>query len=335
MGFSPASENRRTHANNKPAANKKRKRELIFKMPASSNSAVHKFAITTSAFTVLLLMAGALVTSNDAADSVPDWPLAYGKIIPPLVGGIRYEFTHRVVAGIVSVLTLILAIWLTRTERRPAIVRLGWAAVALVFAQALLGAARVLLGHPPLIATVHATIAQIFFITTVALALVTSPWSQSGHPALDDPGSPKVRSVALWTTLVILLQLVLGAGFRHGAFGILPHLIGAAAVTFFVIWTTRTAKKRFANVPEIRSSIKWLNITFGTQILLGVAAYWAVAKAIDEAQPTPSYVILTVAYVLVGALTLASSVILTLICYRLLRPSGATQLSSQATRAAV
>ncbi len=280
-------------------------------------------------------MAGALVTSNDAADSVPDWPLAYGKIIPPLVGGIRYEFTHRVVAGIVAVLTVILAIWLTRTEKRRPIVRLGWAAVALVIAQALLGAARVLLGHPPLIATVHATIAQIFFITTVALALVTSPWSQSDQPTQDDQGSPKLRSVALWTTLVILLQLVLGAGYRHGAFGILPHLIGAAAVTFFVIWTTRTAKKRFGKVPEIRASIKWLNITFGTQILLGVAAYWAVSKAIDEAQPTPSYVILTVAHVLVGALTLASSVILTLICYRLLRPSGATQLSSQATRAAV
>ena len=124
---------------------------------------------------------------------------------------------------------------------------------------------------------------------------------------------------------MILLQLVLGAGFRHGAFGILPHLIGAAAVTFFVIWTTRTAKKRFAKIPEIRGSIKWLNITFGTQILLGIAAYWAVAKAINEAQPTPSYVILTVAHVLVGALTLASSVILTLICYRLLRPSGATR----------
>jgi heme A synthase len=255
-------------------------------MQRAPNSAVHKFAVATSAFTVLLLMAGALVTSNDAADSVPDWPLAYGKIIPPLVGGIRYEFAHRVVAGIVAVLTLILAIWLTRTDKRPAIRRLGWAAVALVIAQALLGAARVLLGHPPLIATIHATIAQIFFITTVALALSTSAWSQSERPMLDDPGSPKVRSAALWTTLVILLQLVLGAGYRHGAFGILPHLIGAVGVAFFVIWTSRIAKKRFGNVPEIRGSLKWLNITFGTQILLGIAAYWAVAKAINEAPPT-------------------------------------------------
>src|ERR1700691_1111543 len=106
----------------------------ISNQDAAITPGLHRFALATSACTVLLLMAGALVTSNDAADSVPDWPLAYGKIIPPLVGGIRYEFTHRVVAGIVAVLTLILAIWLTRTEKRPAIVRLGWTAVALVIA---------------------------------------------------------------------------------------------------------------------------------------------------------------------------------------------------------
>ncbi len=304
-------------------------------MAVTAKTGVHRFAIATSAFTVVLLMAGALVTSNDAADSVPDWPLAYGKIIPPLVGGIRYEFTHRVVAFIVAMLATALAIWLAGTEKRATVRRLGWTALALVVAQALLGAARVKLGHPPLIATFHATVAQIFFITTVALVLYTSPWSLSDQPQHEDRGSPQLRSLSLWTTIIIFVQLILGAGFRHGAFGILPHLLGAVAVTFFVIWTGRTAKKRFTNVPAIRRSVVWLHATFGTQILLGFAAYWAVAKAINEAQPTLPYVILTVAHVLVGALTLASSVILTLICYRLLRPSGATELSSQASRAAI
>ena len=304
-------------------------------MAVTSKTGVHRFAVATAGFTVLLLMAGALVTSNDAADSVPDWPLAYGKIIPPLIGGIRYEFTHRVVAFIVAMLATALAIWLAGTDKRPAVRRLGWTALALVVAQALLGAARVKLGHPPLIATFHATVAQIFFITTVALALYTSPWSLSDQALHEDRGSPQLRSLALWTTIIIFVQLILGAGFRHGAFGILPHLIGAVAVTFFVIWTGRTAKKRFASVPAIRRSVVWLHATFGTQILLGFAAYWAVAKAINEAQPTLPYVILTVAHVLVGALTLASSVILTLICYRLLRPSGAVELSSQASRAAI
>jgi cytochrome c oxidase assembly protein subunit 15 len=293
-------------------------------------SSVHRFAILTSGVTVLLLMAGALVTSNDAADSVPDWPLAYGKIIPPLVGGIRYEFAHRVVAAIVAIFTLVLAIWLARAENRRFVRRLGWTALALVIVQALLGALRVRFGHAPVVATIHATVAQIFFITTVALAFYTSPWSRGETPLLEDSGSPPVRSVALWTTLVILLQLILGAGFRHGAFGILPHLLGAAVVTFFVVWAARAAKERFGQVPEIRRATVLLHATFGTQILLGIAAYWAVAKAIQEVQPTTSYVVLTVAHVLVGALVLASSVLLTLCCFRVTRRDAAASVSSRA-----
>src|SRR6201997_4207744 len=91
---------------------------------------VHRFAIATASCTVLLLMAGALVTSNDAADSVPDWPLAYGKIIPPLVGGIRYEYAHRVVAGLVAVLTVVLAIWISFSKLRGSARRWAWIAFA-------------------------------------------------------------------------------------------------------------------------------------------------------------------------------------------------------------
>jgi heme a synthase len=280
---------------------------------------VHRFAVATSACTVLLLMAGALVTSNDAADSVPDWPLAYGKIVPPLVGGIRYEYTHRVLAGIVAILTLGLAVWLAIVERRRWARRLGWTALALVVAQALLGAFRVLEGHAALSATAHAILAQIFFITVVSLALFTSLWWQFDVPPLDDSASPRVTTLAAWTTAAIFVQLILGAAFRHGAFGILPHIIGAGVVGVMVVWAGRAAKKRFARVPAIRASVIWLHATFGTQILLGIAAYWAILASRGEAQPGLTYVVLSVAHVLVGALTLAASVLLTLVCLRLLR----------------
>ncbi len=93
---------------------------------------LYRFAVATSCCTILLLMAGALVTSNNAAESVPDWPLAYGRLIPPLIGGIKFEYTHRVIAGVVSILTLILAVWLAAAERRPLAKRLGWTALGLV-----------------------------------------------------------------------------------------------------------------------------------------------------------------------------------------------------------
>lgn len=283
---------------------------------------VHRFAIATSCCTVLLLMAGALVTSNDAADSVPDWPLAYGKIIPPLVGGIRYEYTHRVLAGLVAILTLGLAIWLARTDKRRWARRLGWTALGLVVAQALLGGLRVLEGHAAISATAHAILAQIFFITVVSLALFTSLWWQFDVPPLDDSGSPRVTTLAAWTTAAIFVQLILGAAFRHGAFGILPHIIGAAVVTVMVVWAGRAAKRRFARVPAIRSSVIWLHSTFGTQLLLGAAAYWTILDSKGEPQPGLTYVVLSVAHVLVGALTLAASVVLTLVCFRLLRPGA-------------
>src|ERR1700719_5033569 len=232
----------------------------------------HRFAVVTASVTVLLLMAGALVTSNDAADSVPDWPLAYGRIIPPLIGGIRYEFAHRVVAGLVAILTVILAIWISVSKLRGSARRWAWTAFALVVAQALLGAARVLLGHAAFVATIHATVAQIFFITLVSLTMLTSDWWQRDLPLLDDTGRPKLRSLSVWLTAVILVQLVLGAGFRHGAFGILPHLIGFLVVTFMVFWTCRAVRKRFGQVRDLRRWGILLQAFLGTQILLGVAA---------------------------------------------------------------
>src|SRR6516164_7876038 len=172
---------------------------------------VYRFAVLTSCCTVLLLMAGALVTSNDAADSVPDWPLAYGKLIPPLVGGIRFEYAHRVMAGIVAILTLILAIWLTfaKLPRRNAAKPLGWLLLVLVLGQAGLGALRVEEIHPLLSATAHATLAQVFFMTLVGLSLYLSSWWQDEPAHLEDKKSPSLRLLASLTTVTILAQLIL------------------------------------------------------------------------------------------------------------------------------
>jgi cytochrome c oxidase assembly protein subunit 15 len=294
----------------------------------------YRFALLTASCTVLLLMAGALVTSNNAADSVPDWPLAYGRLVPPLVGGIRFEYAHRLLAGLVSILTFVLAVWVTRSEPRPLAKRLGWTAFALVIAQAILGGIRVLVGHPALSATAHAILAQIFFMTIVGLSLYLSPWWQKDHSQLDEASGRPALQLATWTTVAIFAQLILGAAFRHGAFGIQPHMAGAGIVTIMVIWAARMVKSSFPGVPEMRRRIVFLHATFGIQILLGVAAYWAVLRAGDNFQPTITYVTLTVAHVLGGALLLAASLILTLSCFRLIRPSSLVAVNSTGARLA-
>src|SRR5712671_5238502 len=84
----------------------------------SPSLGLHRFAVLTAAATFVLIFAGGLVTSTGSALAVPDWPLAFGRLIPPLTGGIRFEWGHRLVAGAVSILTLILALWTWRREPR-------------------------------------------------------------------------------------------------------------------------------------------------------------------------------------------------------------------------
>src|SRR5271169_706125 len=271
----------------------------IAKNKSSLTPGLHRFAFVTSAATVLLLMAGALVTSNDAADSVPDWPLAYGKIIPPLVGGIRYEYAHRLMAGTVAILTLVLAILLARSGSRF-LRNLGFTALILVIAQAVLGGMRVLFHNPALTATIHAILAQIFFVTVVSLTLFTSQWWNSNPTKLDDPASPPLRTLSAITAAAIFVQLILGAGFRHGAFGILPHIIGAVVVLFLAIWTSRTVRTRFGQISNLRRWAILLQAFLGTQILLGFAAYWAVAQSLQAVQPVQLYVLIEVAHVVMG-----------------------------------
>src|ERR1700723_2550199 len=289
---------------------------------------IHRFAFFLSCCVVLLLMAGALVTSNDARLAVPDWPLSYGSLMPPMVGGIFYEHGHRMIATGVGILTIVLAILLVRSEPRRWVRNLGWTALVLVIAQGVLGGLTVKFLLPPPISTAHATLAQLFFVTIVSITLFTSQWWQSDLQQLEDTGSPRLRALAAWTTVSIFCQLILGAGFRHGAFGILPHMIGAVVVLFLVVWTGRTVRNRFGSVRDLRRWGILLQAFLGTQILLGVAAYWAVVQAMHAVQPSMSYVIISVSHVLVGALTLASSVVLALSCYRLIRPNAPVALRS-------
>jgi heme a synthase len=295
---------------------------------------VHRFAFFLSGSTVLLLMAGALVTSNDAGLAVPDWPLSYGSLLPPMVGGIFYEHGHRMIATAVGILTIILGILLARSEPRRWVRNLGWTALGLVIAQGILGGLTVKYLLPPPISTAHATLAQLFFVTVISITLFTSRWWQSDLPQLEDTGSPRLRSLAALTTAAIFAQLILGAGFRHGAFGILPHLIGAIVVLFLVIFTGRTVRKRFGKVRDLRRWGILLQSFLGIQILLGLAAYWAVAQAAHEVQPTTVYIVLTVAHVLGGALTLAASVVLTLSCFRLIRDDATVAVATGASDSA-
>src|SRR3954469_18658566 len=183
--------------------------------PRSGKLMLHRFSPFVAGCTVLLLLAGSLVTSTGSGLAVPDWPTTYGWnmfTFPPSkwVGGILYEHGHRLIASSVGFLTIVLAVWLWMSEPRRWMKWLGAGAVAAVIAQGVLGGLTVMFFLPAPISTAHAGLAEIFFCMTVAIALFTSPrWIDGyGGPI---PADSNLRFIATTTTALIYCQILVGA----------------------------------------------------------------------------------------------------------------------------
>jgi heme a synthase len=272
-------------------------------------SSLHRYSIVLAIATLFLVVAGASVTSKEAGLSVPDWPLSYGQVMPEMTGGVFYEHGHRMIATTVGMLTVILSIWLWRAEKRSWMKKLGFAALAAVIVQGLLGGLTVLLLLPPAVSISHACLAQLFFSTTVAIAIFTSkPWLAGPH-MVQDHGWPSMRTLALIVPTLVLAQVALGAGFRHRAFGLMPHILGALVVATAITMIGAFVIHQFPEHPTLRKSAVVLLIVTAAQIFLGIFAFLVRARAAEN--PIPM-VIVTVAHVAMGAITLASSIVLSI-----------------------
>jgi cytochrome c oxidase assembly protein subunit 15 len=266
---------------------------------------LHRYAVLVAVCTLLLVVAGASVTSKEAGLSVPDWPLSYGQVLPEMTGGVLFETGHRLVATTVGMLTIILAVWLARVEPRSWMRRLGWIALAAVVVQGLLGGITVLWLQPPWVSTAHACLAQLFFSLTVAIALFTSRgWIEGAEPA-EDHG--RVRSLAILIPLLVLAQIGLGAAFRHRAIGLLPHILGAIVVTAAILLIIAFVLSQFPRHAALRKAASALLGVTLLQVMLGLAAYYA---RLSAAEFPLAMVLTTVAHVATGGLTLAASAVL-------------------------
>jgi cytochrome c oxidase assembly protein subunit 15 len=291
----------------------------------------HRFVKLVMACTVLLIAAGGMVTSTGSGLSVPDWPTTYGwnMFTFPLskwVGGIRYEHSHRLIASTVGFLTIILAAWTWWVDPRRWVRRLGFAALGAVILQGLLGGLTVLLLLPPAVSIGHAALAQIFFCLTVTLAVVTSPrWKNTVSPVND----PVLRRVATLTTVLIYAQILLGATMRHThaglaipdfpfAFGhVLPpvwntgvaihfaHRVGALVVTLAILATAGHVFYHHNRRRELARPAGVLLFLVAMQVTLGAFVIWSGKDPV-----------INTAHVVNGALTLGTSLLLTLRTHR-------------------
>src|SRR5437868_11338542 len=181
---------------------------------------------------------GGLVTSHGAGLAVPDWPNSYGYnmfLFPPRfwVGGILYEHTHRLMATVVGMLSIVLCLWAWVTERRRWVRWLAAGVLGMVIFQGVLGGLRVVLVNLDL-AIVHACTAQAFFCLAALTALVTSRGWADAPDLSHVPGRSGRRliTLAVIAVAVVYLQLVVGAMMRHYQAGLaipdLPWAYGKA-----------------------------------------------------------------------------------------------------------
>jgi cytochrome c oxidase assembly protein subunit 15 len=314
---------------------------------------LHRFAKFVAGCTVLLVLAGSLVTSTGSGLSVPDWPTTYGWnmfTFPPSkwVGGIFYEHGHRLIASTVGFLTIVLAGWLWRSEPRQWLKWLGVAALGAVVAQGVLGGLTVLFFLPAAISTAHAALAEIFFCIVVSIALFTSPgWivaygrSQAEPTALDR----RVRLLATATTALVYCQILVGATMRHTGAGlaipdfplmlghVIPpvwntkiavhfaHRVGALLVVVATCGVVGFIVARLRDRQELRRPASLLAILVVVQVTLGALN---VLSGLD--------VILNSLHVVCGALVLTTSLVISL---RSWRSEFAEQARLQPSSAAV
>ncbi len=289
-------------------------------------SSLNIFALTTAVTTFFLLIAGSLVTTTGSGLAVPDWPLSFGQFFPQMKGGVFFEHGHRVIAGIVLILSAILSGWLWKSKGKSKVSILSTLALGLVLIQALLGGITVLYGLPPAISTLHATLAQTFFCLMVSIALFTSPiWKNNGSAQF--LFSPRVRKkfflglrtyplISVSVFILLFIQLILGASFRHGL-GMRP-LYGHIGNGFLVallggVLSLYIVKEFRGNKILFRAGLFFLALLLA-QMVLGLTAVSPLFGV--SLFPANVRIVILTSHIGLGALLLAASLVITLLQYK-------------------
>lgn len=301
---------------------------------------LRRFTKLTAFSTLFLIFAGAMVTSTASGLAVPDWPLSYGKLFPPMVGGILFEHGHRLIAATVGFLVLVQAFMLQMAEPKPLVRNLGWLALAAVVVQGVLGGVTVIFHLPVAVSVGHASLAQIFFCLCVAIAFFTSRFNDGLRV---ERGLSGLRSVSVLLVAAVFVQIVIGALMRHKGAGlaipdfplslgrVVPEFANAAIAINFAhrAWGIVVAAAILALAPMVfRRAVGPLRGIYATmigavvvQVLFGAFTVW-----------TAKSPIVTSIHVMFGAFVLASSLVFALTAWRMERESAArSSIGQEAT----
>jgi cytochrome c oxidase assembly protein subunit 15 len=328
-----------------------------FAQPIALPSTVGLLAIVAAVAVFLLLVTGGLVTSLESGLAVPDWPNSFGHNmllypISQMKGGIYYEHAHRLFGMLVGVTALVMLGVVWREDSRRLVRMLAIAFIVIVCAQGLLGGLRVTgnitsatsgteLRPSTLLAIVHGMFGQIVFATACVIACIASTSWKSTTPAVAVADAGRVRALPIMLLCALLVQLFLGASYRHlqvpphdglpaqhPSWPIWCHIAGAIVVLVLAVITGALAGSRARNIKPVRILGKGLVHAVGLQVALGVGALVVVLIRVDE--KIPGYeVLVTSAHQAIGALLLAMTAMLAALSLRFVaEPASAAALTS-------
>jgi cytochrome c oxidase assembly protein subunit 15 len=278
----------------------------------------HRMAVLLACATFSLLFIGALVTGKGAGLAVPDWPTTFGynMFLYPwskMVGSIFYEHSHRLVASGVGLITVALALILWFREQRNWVRWLGVSALVLVVSQGIVGGLRVVLVEQAL-AIVHACLAQAFFALTVSLVVFTSrEWSDMSPPVGE---AGRLARLCASTTALIYVQAIFGALVRHTGEWVEVHLFFAALVALHVLLVIIRVTRLAFDQRKLIQPAAALGLLLVAQLFLGAASYLGKFTAMLRL-PAEAVLALTTTHLVMGALMLVMSLVLTLRAFRL------------------
>jgi cytochrome c oxidase assembly protein subunit 15 len=283
----------------------------------------HLLALITTGATILLILAGGVVTATGAGLAVPDWPTTFGYNmftfpLSGMVGGILYEHSHRLIGSLVGLLTLALAVSLWVADRRRWVRWLGAAGVLAVVFQGVLGGLRVVLVAGEL-ALLHGVLAHAFLGLAAGLALFTSrAWKTEAIP-LPVGAAGRLSGWLLLVTVGTYVQIALGAVVTHTGRRLDAHLGLAVLLSVLVPVLTHRVRARFGGRPELTRPARLLLLFWIVQLFLGLGAYGMRLGGVQSPMLSFLALFFPVAHRLGAASMLVVSLVLTLQAFRLSR----------------
>jgi heme A synthase len=248
---------------------------------------LHRCAIILAILTLIVIALGASLTSEIR-------PLPGAAAPSESVSAPGLEQAHRIAGYAVALLTLGLAVWYSGL--------IGWIALTTVIVESAVGGVPIL----------HAWLSPIFFSLVVVMAVLTSKRWQGGPMLVENQWKP-LRPLASAIPILVVIQIGLGAAFRHNAIGVLMHILNALIVLLVILVPGIFVLRLYPEHPSLRPAAITLLIITGVQVLLGFSVYMVLLVSSEN---NLALVVTGVMHVFNGALTLAASAVLTMQIHR-------------------